>query len=74
MKRNDTQQILRAVIVEVDVDRTRVRIQCPYHKGQRGHTHWVNLSSLTNADKILLRAACKAASEDCFYEIDLKVR
>lgn len=70
----DTQQIPIAPIVEIDVENLRVRVRCPYHKGIRGHTHWVSLlrqgiCSVTATDEYLVRAGCRV---DKRFRIDLK--
>lgn len=65
---------LDAPIVQIDVHGARVRVQCPYHRGVGGHTHWIDLlregvCAVTGTDEYLVKAGCVVGK---YLRIDLK--
>lgn len=70
----DTQQFPIAEIVAVDIERGRVRAECPYAvKGTRGHTHWIELDRCKQIEGFifLVKAFCNPI-ENRYYRVDLE--
>lgn len=66
----DTEQLPIALIVEIDVEGMRVRVQCPYHNGVGGHSHWVNLGGAGLAEEYRIPACVRGK----YYRVSLSSR